>query len=124
MARDGGPVSLVNGEGSRRGWALHLCGVTAGVIIAATALCALVTSWGGAAWAQFVEAAPARHLTLTLNKSKTLQFNQPFTTAVIGSPDIADVLPMTGTTLYIQGKKLGTTNISVFGQSKRQGRGR
>ena len=74
---------------------------------------------GGAAWAQFVEAAPARHLTLTLNKSKTLQFNQPFTTAVIGSPDIADILPMTGTTLYIQGKKLGTTNVSVFDQSKR-----
>jgi pilus assembly protein CpaC len=87
--------------------------------MAATALCALVTFWGGAASAQFIEAAPARHLTLTIDKSKTLQFNRPFTTAVIGSPDIADVLPMTETTLYIQGKKLGTTNVSVFDQNKR-----
>ena len=103
---------------SRRERAAHLRGVTAGVILAATALCALVTFWGGAASAQFTEAAPARHLTLTIDKSKTLQFSRPFTTAVIGSPDIADVLPMTETTLYIQGKKLGTTNVSVFDQNK------
>jgi pilus assembly protein CpaC len=117
VARDGGPVSLVNREESRR-WATHLGGVTARVIIAAAALCAVVTCWGGAAWAQFTEAAPARHLALTIYKSKTLRFDQPFTTAVIGSPDIADLLPMTPTTLYIQGKKVGTTNVSVFDQNK------
>ena len=33
---------------------------------------------------------------------------------MIGSPEIADVLPMTDTTFYVQGKKVGTTNISVF----------
>jgi pilus assembly protein CpaC len=118
VAHDGGPTSLVNREESRRERAAHLRGVTAGVILAAIALCALITFWGGAASAQFTEAAPARHLTLTIGKSKTLQFSRPFTTAVIGSPDIADVLPMTETTLYIQGKKLGTTNVSVFDQNK------
>ena len=33
---------------------------------------------------------------------------------MIGSPEIADVLPMTDTTFYVQGKRVGTTNISVF----------
>ena len=73
----------------------------------------------GAAWAQVVEDAPVRHITVTLNKSKTLTFKSPFTTAVIGSPEIADLLPMTDHTLYVQGKKPGTTNISVFGAEKR-----
>jgi pilus assembly protein CpaC len=73
----------------------------------------------GAARAQVVEDAPVRLITVTLNKSKTLTFKSPFTTAVIGSPEIADVLPMTDRTLYVQGKKVGTTNISVFGAEKR-----
>jgi pilus assembly protein CpaC len=71
------------------------------------------------ALAQVVEDAPVRHITVTLNKSKTLTFKAPFTTAVIGSPEIADLLPMTDHTLYVQGKKAGTTNISVFGAEKR-----
>ena len=53
-------------------------------------------------------------ITVTLNKSKTLRFTDPFSTAVIGAPDIADILPMTEETLYVLGKKIGTTNISVF----------
>ncbi len=73
----------------------------------------------GAARAQVVEDAPVRHITVTLNKSKTLTFKSPFATAVIGSPEIADLLPMTDHTLYVQGKNVGTTNISVFGAEKR-----
>ena len=119
MTHDGGPTALVNREESRRGRAAHLCGVTAGVIMAATALCALVTSWGGAARAQIVEGAAVRHITVTVNKSKTLTFPHPFFTAVIGAPEIADLLPMTEHSLYVQGKKIGTTNISVFDANKR-----
>jgi pilus assembly protein CpaC len=55
---------------------------------------------------------------VTLNKSKTLQFSQPFSSAVVGAPDIADILPMTERTLYVLGKKVGTTNISVFAADK------
>src|ERR1700712_3989065 len=35
-----------------------------------------------------------RSLVVTLNKSRTIQFDRPFVTAVVGSPDIADALPM------------------------------
>ncbi len=72
----------------------------------------------GSARAQVVEDAPVRHITVTLHKSKVLTFKQPFGTAVIGSPDIADLVPMTDHTLYVQGKKVGTTNVSVFGGDK------
>jgi pilus assembly protein CpaC len=36
---------------------------------------------------------------------------------VVGSPNIADALPMSDRSLYIQGKKIGTTNVSVFDTS-------
>ena len=42
---------------------------------------------------------------------------QPFASAVVGSPDLVDALPMSDRRLYIQGKKVGTTNVSVFDQS-------
>jgi pilus assembly protein CpaC len=95
---------------------LRLRGLTAAAIVTAT----LAFSWAlGAARAQIVEDTPVRHVTVTLNKSKTLTFKSPFNTAVIGAPEIADLLPMTDHTLYVQGKKIGTTNISVFDANKR-----
>src|SRR5262245_5362895 len=58
-----------------------------------------------------------RHIVVTLNKSVTLRFDKPFASAVVGAPDIVDALPMSDRVLYIQGKKVGTTDISVFDQS-------
>src|SRR5215813_11923922 len=58
-----------------------------------------------------------RHIVVTLNKSATLRFDKPFASAVVGAPDIVDALPMSDRVLYIQGKKVGTTNVSVFDQS-------
>ena len=94
----------------------RLCGLMVAALMTASLAFA---GCCGAARAQVVEDAPVRHITVTLNKSKTLTFKSPFATAVIGSPEIADLLPMTDHTLYVQGKKVGTTNISVFGAEKR-----
>src|SRR5205085_5235419 len=55
-----------------------------------------------------------RHVVVTVYKSKTFHLDQPFSTAVVGSPDIVDALPMSDRSLYVQGKKVGTTNVSVF----------
>ena len=63
------------------------------------------------------EDSAVRHIVVTLNKSRTLRIEKPFASAVVGSPDIVDALPMSDRTLYIQGKKVGTTNVSVFDQT-------
>ncbi len=55
-----------------------------------------------------------RHVTITVFKSRTLQVDRPFATALIGAPDIADILPMSDKAIYVQAKKVGTTNISIF----------
>ena len=58
-----------------------------------------------------------QHIVVTLHKSRTLKLPQPFASVVVGSPDLVDALPMSDNRLYIQGKKTGTTNVSVFNQS-------
>jgi pilus assembly protein CpaC len=64
---------------------------------------------------QAAENAPqVRHIVVTVNKSRTITFSQPIKTATIASMAIADIKPMTDRSIYIQGKALGTTNISIF----------
>ena len=58
-----------------------------------------------------------QHIVLTLHKSRTLALPQPFASVVVGSPELVDALPMSDNRLYIQGKRIGTTNVSVFNQS-------
>src|SRR6266851_373936 len=62
---------------------------------------------------------PVRRISVTLFKSRTIRMDQPFATAIVGAPEIADVLPMSDRSLYIQGKKVGTTNLSVFDSGMR-----
>jgi pilus assembly protein CpaC len=63
------------------------------------------------------EGGGVRHIVVTLNKSRTLRFDKPFASAVVGGSDILDALPMSDRVLYIQGKKVGTTNVSMFDKS-------
>ncbi len=50
--------------------------------------------------------------TLTISTSK------PFTDLVIGNPDVADVVPLSEQSLYIQGKANGFTNVSIYDDKK------
>jgi len=65
-----------------------------------------------------VEQAPqVRHVVVIVNKSQVLHFDRPFKTATIASTAIADVTPLTDRSLYVQGKSIGTTNITVFDET-------
>src|SRR5207247_9211883 len=63
------------------------------------------------------EGGRGRDIGVTRNNSRTRRFDKPFASAVAGAHDIVDALPMSDLVLYIQGKKGGTTNVSVFDQS-------
>lgn len=65
------------------------------------------------------EVAEHHKVAVTQHKSITFRLDRPFSSTVVGSTDIADVLPMSDQVVYIQGKKIGTTNVSVFDQNKR-----
>jgi pilus assembly protein CpaC len=73
----------------------------------------------GHAQSQNEDSGAVQHIVVTLFKSRTLRLEKPFASAVVGSPDIVDALPMSDRSLYVQGKKVGTTNVSVFDQGMR-----
>jgi pilus assembly protein CpaC len=64
--------------------------------------------------AELHEVEYARPLFLTVGKSRTLRIERPFAKAIVAAPDIADVLPISNQVIYIQAKKVGTTNVSLF----------
>src|ERR1700731_1227782 len=59
------------------------------------------------------ESAPVKHVIVIVNKSRTINIERSFTRAIPGAADFADVLPLSGRSIYIQGKKVGTTNVSL-----------
>ncbi|HEY4921963.1 MAG TPA: type II and III secretion system protein family protein [Xanthobacteraceae bacterium] len=64
------------------------------------------------------DSTTVRHVVVTLNKSRTFHVAAPFTSAVVGAPDLADVLPLTDHSLYVLGKKIGTTNVMIYDAAK------
>jgi pilus assembly protein CpaC len=69
----------------------------------------------GAGGDLFVTEGPApKRVTVIVNKSRTFNVGRPFARAIVGSVDYADVLPLSDRAIYIQGKKAGTTNVSLF----------
>ena len=51
-------------------------------------------------------------------RSETLRLSIPFSEIVVGDPETADVNPLSDRTLYVLGKKLGTTNVTLFDDAK------
>ncbi|HZT27001.1 MAG TPA: type II and III secretion system protein family protein [Pseudolabrys sp.] len=66
-----------------------------------------------------VETAATRHVTVAQHKSVTIRLARPYDSTVVGATDIVDVLPVSDRVIYIQAKKIGTTNIAAFDKSKR-----
>jgi pilus assembly protein CpaC len=63
----------------------------------------------------FVSEGPEpKRITVIVNKSRTFSVGRPFARAIVGSVDYADVLPLSDRAIYIQGKRPGTTNVSLF----------
>lgn len=59
------------------------------------------------------------YVKLTVNKSQTVKVTGAFVDILVGSSEIADVVPISDRTLYLLGKKIGTTNVSLIDAEKR-----
>ena len=87
-------------------------------------LIAIVVALTSGAQAQDrLDGAPARgvvaHLKIIKNKARTIKLRDPFGDATVGSPEIADIVPISDRQLYVVGKKEGTTNILLYDNEKR-----
>ena len=58
-------------------------------------------------------------VTVTIGKSQDVRTDDTLVDVMVGDPEIADVNPLTDHTLSILGKKIGTTRVSVYSESKK-----
>ncbi|WP_194954693.1 type II and III secretion system protein family protein [Sphingopyxis solisilvae] len=74
-----------------------------------------------AAQAQYVQGGGvhAGQLDVPLNKSQTVTLDRPFGRAMIGSDEIADIMPISDRSIYVLGKKLGATSLTVYDKGGR-----
>ncbi len=57
-------------------------------------------------------------LTVSINKSETIKFDKAVSDVVVGSSKIVDVIPMTNQVVYVLGKEIGATNMSLYDEEK------
>jgi pilus assembly protein CpaC len=55
---------------------------------------------------------------VTLHKSETIRVATPFTEALVGNADVADVVPLTDRSIYIVGRKIGVTRLALLDGAK------
>lgn len=91
-----------------------------GVALLATALAAVMVATPAAAQVSSVSAAEGVHageIAVPVNKSQVIRADRAYSKALIGNPEIADVLPLTDQSLYVLGKKMGTTSLTLYDRS-------
>jgi pilus assembly protein CpaC len=79
----------------------------------------LATALAPAAMAQGYAASSdsgllAGQLDVPLNKSQVVTVDRPFAKAMVGNQEIADIVPITNRSLYVLGKKMGTTSLTIY----------
>jgi pilus assembly protein CpaC len=85
------------------------------VAVAAGAIAAAQPAMAQVAVASGIDAG---ELDVPVNKSQILRVDRPYSKALIGNPDIADIVPITPTSVYVLGKKSGTTSLTLYGQNR------
>jgi pilus assembly protein CpaC len=84
--------------------------IVAGVALALGAVPAKAQTRVGAG----ADARSGAVMNVPINKSQTLRVDRPIGKAAIGNDKIADVLPVSLSSVYILGKEVGSTNLSLF----------
>jgi pilus assembly protein CpaC len=88
---------------------LALCAAAVGALLAAQPALAQVS---------VASDVSAGELAVPVNKSQVLRTDQPYTKALIGNPDIADIIPISDTSVYVLGKKTGTTSLTLYNRDR------
>jgi pilus assembly protein CpaC len=66
----------------------------------------------------FLGGGSVSRTSLRPNTTITVRTNVPFSDLVVGNAAIADVVPLTDQSLYIQGREAGVTNVSIYDDKK------
>ena len=53
-------------------------------------------------------------MVVPVNKSQVLKLDRAFAKAMVGNPEIADVMPLTMNSVYVLGRATGSTNLALY----------
>src|SRR6185369_1294346 len=87
--------------------------------LAATALAGIAFAQPAAAQVTVAQGVHAGELDVPVNKSQVLKTDRPYAKALVGNPDIADIVPISDNSVYVLGKKPGTTSLTLYDRSSR-----
>jgi pilus assembly protein CpaC len=87
--------------------------------LAAAGLAGLAFAEPAAAQVRVAEGIHAGELDVPINKSQVLRTDRPYSKALVGNPDIADIIPISDSSVYVLGKKAGTTSLTLYDRSNR-----
>src|SRR4051812_20847143 len=85
--------------------------------LAAAGAGALAVAQPALAQVNVASGVDAGELDVPVNKSQVLRSDRPYSKALIGNPDIADIVPISSTSVYVLGKKTGTTSLTLYDRS-------
>ena len=87
--------------------------------LGAAAAGAIVLAHPASAQVRLASGVDAGELDVPVNKSQVLRADRPYSKALIGNPDIADIIPISATSVYVLGKKSGTTSLTLYDHASR-----
>ena len=90
-----------------------------GLVLAAVGLAALAVSQPANAQVTVASGVHAGELDVPVNKSQVIRADRPYAKALIGNPEIADIVPISNTSVYVLGKKAGTTSLTLYDRANR-----
>ncbi|WP_199555118.1 type II and III secretion system protein family protein [Sandaracinobacteroides hominis] len=102
------PIAIQQRSGARRAFVGPAASITVAALLALAAIGSGAIAEG--AWAQSAGAI----MNVPINKSQVLKLDRAFAKAMIGNPEIADVIPMSVNSVYILGRKSGSTNLALY----------
>ncbi|WP_051531886.1 type II and III secretion system protein family protein [Sphingomonas sp. URHD0057] len=83
----------------------------------AVAGAALAVAQPAVAQVSIATGVQAGELDVPVNKSQVVRVDRPYAKALIGNDAIADIVPITSTSVYVLGKKTGTTSLTLYDRS-------
>src|SRR6185295_13177864 len=83
----------------------------------AVAGAALIAAQPAIAQVSVASGVQAGELDVPVNKSQVIHTDRAYSKALIGNPEIADLVPISATSVYVLGKKTGTTSLTLYDRS-------
>ena len=87
--------------------------------LAAAGAGALAVAQPALAQVSIASGVDAGELDVPVNKSQVIRADRAYSKALIGNPEIADIVPISDTSVYVLGKKTGTTSLTLYDRANK-----